>query len=113
MSAAMLTAQILDQSFAPQAKGTRLVAAGTVSANIPLSLGNQVRVVVGVADCRIEFGKANTVTAQAPVAGGAAGSMLLKAGSIEVLTVPSGTEFVAYATDAGTGTLELTPGIGL
>lgn len=100
-------------SFAPQSKGTRLFNVAAVSANAAMSLGNQVRVAVGAADVRIEFGRDNTVAVTKPVAGGAAGSMLLKAGSIEVLTVPAGTEFVAYATDSGTSTLELTPGIGL
>lgn len=113
MPAPMVTASFVDASFAPQAKATRLFNVATATANAAMPLGNQVRAVVGAADLRVEFGKDATVTATKPVVGGVAGSMLLKAGSIEVLTVPPGTEFVAFATDSGTSTLELTPGVGL
>ncbi|KQQ39054.1 hypothetical protein ASF58_23220 [Methylobacterium sp. Leaf125] len=102
------------ESFAPQPKGTRQVPTGTVSAALAVALGNQVRLIASGADCRVEFGKDNTVTATKPSADGAtAGSALLKAGSVEVFSVPLNTAFIAYATDANSGTLELTPGIGL
>ncbi len=100
-------------SFAPQAKSTRQVATATASARLALATNNQVRLVAGGADCRVEFGD-NTVAVTKPAADGSApGSVLLKAGSVEVFSVPANTQFVAYATDSGAGTLELTPGIGI
>lgn len=102
------------ESFAPQPKSTRQVATGTGNGVLALPLGNQVRLIASVADCRVEFGKDNTVTATKPSAdGGTPGSALLKAGSVEVFSVPLNTAFIAYATDTGAGTLELTPGIGI
>lgn len=72
------------------------------------------RLVAGGADCRVEFGKDATVAVTKPAADGSApGSALLKAGSVEVFSVPANTQFVAFATDSGAGTLELTPGVGL
>ena len=101
-------------SFAPRAKSTRQIATGTVSARIPFAANDQVRLIAGGVDVRVEFGPDNTVTASKPSADGATpGSALLKAGSIEVFTVPLNTAFMAYATDTGAGTLEFTPGIGL
>jgi hypothetical protein len=102
------------ESFAPQAKSTRQVATGTGNGVLAMPLGNQVRLLARGADCRVEFGKDNTVTATKPSADGlTAGSTLLTAGSVEVFSVPLNTAFLAYATDTGAGTLEASPGIGI
>lgn len=91
------------------------IAATTTSANVAISgltAGGQVRISNGSADVRVEFGSANTVTATTP-AGGTGGSLQVKAGSVEMFSVPAGTTHVAAKADAGTSTVEFTPGTGV
>lgn len=102
-------------AFAPSVAATVQIAATTTSANVAISgltAGGQVRVSNGSADVRVEFGSANTVTATTP-AGGTGGSLQVKAGSVEMFSVPAGTTHVAAKADAGTSTVEFTPGTGV
>lgn len=96
----------------PTAAATKLIAATTSSASVAIT-GPQVRIVNGAADCRIEFGTSSTVTVTKPVSGGAAGSLTIKAGSVETLTLPAGTTYIAAACDTGTSNIEFTPVVGL
>jgi hypothetical protein len=98
----------------------------TTSANAPISgltNGGQLRVVnTGAAGVRIAFGADNTIVATTPTpgtlasakyTGGAAGSKIVPAGAIEILTAPPGTAFIAFKTDSGASTIEFTPGEGV
>ena len=94
-----------------------IAASTTLATNVALNRGNpcsdMIRIVGGTTDCRIEFGKDASVAVVKPVAGVSAGSMTIKAGSVEVMTVPPNTAYVAAACDSGSATLEFTPGVGL
>lgn len=95
--------------FQPRPASTVSIAATTASANVAINgvkVGGQVRVTASGADARIEFGSSNAVAA-------AATSLLVRGGSVEVLTAPSGTTYVAAKTDASTSTVEFTPGMGV
>jgi hypothetical protein len=98
----------------------------TTSANAPISgltNGRQVRIAnTGGAGVRIAFGTDNTIVATTPApgtlasaryTGGTAGSKLIAAGAVEVLGAPAGAAFIAFKTDAGTSTIEFTPGEGV
>ena len=105
-------------SFTPRRRATVAVSATTATQAFQLTadaspVSDQVRIVGGTADCRIEFGT-STVVATAPVAGATPtpGSLLIKAGSIEVVTVPPLTTHVACLA-AAAATLEFTLGTGL
>ncbi|GJE18729.1 hypothetical protein [Methylobacterium marchantiae] len=102
------------RAFQPSpSKSTVRVDATTTTSRtaLPAFAGGQVRVTGGLGDCRLTFGD-STVTAATPAVGNP-GSMLIKAGSVEVFTVPPGTTHVAVKTDTATASIELTPGFGL
>ncbi|GJD92917.1 hypothetical protein [Methylobacterium iners] len=101
-------------SFAPKPKGTIAIAATVATAATALATNDQVRIVNnGPSDCRVEFGKADTVAATKPVVGGALGSVLLKAGTVEIFSVPPNTTHIATLGETGNAALEVTPGVGL
>lgn len=101
--------------FQPTRLSTLAVAANTVSQSIALNGGNvaydSVRVANGASDCRIEFGTSAAVAVVKPN-GATPGSLLIKAGFVEVVSLPPGTTHVAAACDIGLSTIEFTRGIG-
>ena len=102
-------------AFQPTGLSTVAIAATTNSASVALNGGNvandSVRIANGASDCRIEFGRNASVQAVKPN-GATPGSLLIKAGFVEVITLPLGTTHVAAVCDTGTSTIEFTRGIG-
>jgi hypothetical protein len=101
------------QPFMPAAVGTVQIAATTTSARQALAVANgtQVRISnTGAVGVRVEFG-GSSVAATTP-SGGTAGSLLVPAGAIEVMSPPIDATNVAAKTDSGTATIEFSVGIG-
>lgn len=96
------------RAFRALPTSTVSIAATTTTGSVAISgltAGGQVRVANGVGDVRIEFGTSG-VTATAA-------SLIVRAGSVEMFSVPSGTTHVAAKTDSSTTTVEFTPGTGV
>ena len=98
--------------FTPSPGATIQLAVGTVSAAvaIPGLAGSQIRV-APAGDCRVEFGDSKVAAVAPGAAAASPGSMMVKSGSVEVLTVPSGCNYIATIGASAT-TLEVTPGYG-
>ncbi len=101
-------------AFQPTRSSTVAIAATTASQSVALNGGNvandSLRIANGASDCRVEFG--TSAVAVTKPNGATPGSMLIKAGFVEVITLPPGTTHVAAACDTGTSTIEFTRGIG-